>query len=167
LTSEERENQMMEYQVGDTVVHANYGLGEVVKMDEQLIHEHQSLCYVVRIRDLTIWVTADPEGKTTLRLPTPESDFEELFQILQSPGEPLPDDRYERKTELAERMKEGDLASICAVIRDLTNLQHDKKLNDSDKLTLERAQNFLLSEWAYSWSISRAQAEHELKRLLE
>ncbi len=158
---------MLEYQVGDTVVHANYGLGEVVKMDEKLIHERQSLCYVVRIRDLTIWVTVDPHGKTTLRAPTPEGDFKELFQILQSPGEPLPDDRFERKTELAERMKEGDLASICAVIRDLISFQHEKKLNDNDKLTLERAQNFLLSEWAYSWSISRAQAEHELARLLE
>lgn len=158
---------MSEYQIGDKVVHANYGLGEIVQMDEKYIHERQSLCYVVRIRDLTIWVSADDPGKSTLRAPTPDEDFENLFQILQSPGDPLPADRYERKTALFERMKNGKLDSICSVIRDLKNYQHEKKLNDYDKLTMERAQNFLLTEWVYSRSVSWAEAKTELTRLLE
>jgi RNA polymerase-interacting CarD/CdnL/TRCF family regulator len=158
---------MSEYQVGDKVVHANYGLGEIVQMDEKTIHERQSLCYVVRIRDLTIWVMADPPGKSTLRAPTPEGDFESLFVILQSPAEPLPADRYERRTLLFERMKDGRLDSICTVIRDLSSYQREKKWNDNDKLTMERAQNFLLTEWVYSRSVAWAEAQDELTRLLE
>jgi RNA polymerase-interacting CarD/CdnL/TRCF family regulator len=112
-------------------------------------------------------VAADEPGKSTLRAPTPDEDFENLFQILQSPGDPLPADRYERKTALFERMKNGKLDSICSVIRDLKNYQHEKKLNDYDKLTMERAQNFLLTEWVYSRSVSWAEAKTELTRLLE
>ena len=156
----------MDYQVGDKVIHWNYGLGEIVQMDEKFIHERQMLCYVVRTGDLTIWVMADEPGKSSIRPPTPGSDFENLFTILRSPGGSLPVDRYERKTHLIERMKDGKLASICSVIRDLAFYRREKKLNDYDKSTLERAESFLLTEWMYCLSVSRVQANGELMQLL-
>jgi len=156
----------MNYQVGDKVIHYNYGLGEIVQMDDKFIHERQMQCYVVRTRDLTIWVTADEPGHSSIRLPTPRSDFEKLFAILRSPGEPLPVDRYDRKTHLLARMKNGELASICSVIRDLTSYRRAKKLNDYDKSTLERAQSFLLAEWMHSLAVTQVQASNELMQLL-
>jgi len=157
---------MMDYQVGDKVIHWNYGLGEIVQMDEKFIHERRMLCYVVRIRDLTIWVTADEPGKSSIRPPTPGSDFENLFAILRSPGEPLPIDWIERKTHILARMKDGELASICSVIRDLASHRRVKKLNEFDKSTLNRAQSFLLTEWMHSLAVSQVQANNELMQLL-
>jgi RNA polymerase-interacting CarD/CdnL/TRCF family regulator len=157
---------MMDYHVGDKVIHRCYGLGEIIQMDEKFIHERQMLCYVVRTRDLTIWVTADEPGKSSIRRPTPGSEFEKLFAILRSPGRPLPVDRFERKTYLTEQMKDGKLASICSVIRDLFFYRREKKLNEYDNSTLERAQSFLLTEWMYSLSVSRVQANNELMQLL-
>lgn len=157
---------MMEYQVGDKVIHANYGLGEIIQMDEKFIHERQMLCYVVRTRDLTIWVMADEPGKSGLRTPTPRGEFGKLFAILRSPGEPLPVDRFDRKSCLTERMKDGELTSICSVIRDLANYRREKKLNDYDKSIMERAESFLLMEWMYSLSVSQLQAYSELRELL-
>lgn len=157
---------MLDYQVGDKVIHANYGLGEIVQMDEKFIHERQMLCYVVSIRDLTIWVMADEAGKSGLRPPTPGCDFEKLFAILSSPGEPLPIDRFERKTILFDRMKDGKLASICSVIRDLAFYRQGKKFNDHDKSTLERAKDLLLAEWMYSLSVPLVQAKSELMLLI-
>jgi len=157
---------MMDYHVGDKVIHRYYGLGEIVQIDEKFIHERQMLCYVVRTRDLTIWVTADEPDKSSIRRPTPGGDFENLFAILRSPGGPLPIDRFERKTYLIERMKDGKLASICSVIRDLVFYRREKKLNEYDNSTLERAQSFLLTEWMYSLSVSRVQASNELMQLL-
>jgi RNA polymerase-interacting CarD/CdnL/TRCF family regulator len=157
---------MIDYHVGDKVIHCNFGMGEIVQMDDKFIHERQVLCYVVRIRDLTIWVTADEPGKSSLRLPTPGSEFKNLFAILRSPGEPLPMDRFQRKTHLLERMKDGTLASICSVIRDLAFYRREKKLNDYDKSTLDRAQSFLLTEWVYSLAVSQVQASSELMKLI-
>lgn len=158
---------MMDYQVGDKVIHWQFGLGEIVQIEEKLIHERQIRCYVVRVRDLSVWVTADESGSSRIRPPTPEGDFETLFAILRSPGDSLPVDRYERKNLLVERMKDGQLASVCAVIRDLSFFGRGKKLNDHDKSLLERAQNFLLAEWTYSLSVPLSQANTELGRLLK
>lgn len=157
---------MLDYHVGDTVIHANYGLGEIVDMDQKVIHERQMLCYVVKIRNLTIWVQADETGKSGLRPPTPSKDFEKLFTILRGQGEPLPNDRFDRKTVLTERMKDGKLTSICSVIRDLACFKREKKFNDNDKAIMERAQNLLLAEWMYARAISLAQATEELQKLL-
>ena len=156
----------MGYQVGDKVIHWNYGFGEIVQLDVKNIQEHQTPYFVVRIRDFSIWVVADETAEANLRLPASAHDFENVFAILHSPGEPLPVDRFERKKLLALRMKDGKLASICGVVRDLTLQRTTKKLNDDDRSILERARNFLLAEWTFSLSVPMAKADSELESLL-
>jgi len=156
----------MVFQVGDKVIHKRYGLGEVIELDEKEFSGRPTSCYVVRIRDLTMWVPAEETDQPSLRLPTPRDEFEELFAILKSVGEPLPNDRFQRKTQLYENMKDGGLQGICRVIRDLTLLGTTKKLNVDDRSVLERAESFLVNEWMLSFSISQAQAQRELNHLL-
>ncbi|RPI88189.1 MAG: hypothetical protein EHM41_02190 [Chloroflexi bacterium] len=158
---------MMEYKVGDTVIHCSHGMGEIIKMDEKFIHERTMLCYVVRTHNLTVWVKADEQGTSSIRPPTPDKDFEKLFDILCSPGEPLPAGWHERKIALFERMKDGDLTSICHVIRDLTSYRRARKFNDSDKTILDKAESLLITEWMFSRSVSWVEARDELMRLLE
>jgi RNA polymerase-interacting CarD/CdnL/TRCF family regulator len=75
-------------------------------------------------------------------------------------------DWIERKTHILARMKDGELASICSVIRDLASHRRVKKLNEFDKSTLNRAQSFLLTEWMHSLAVSQVQANNELMQLL-
>lgn len=157
----------LDYHVGDTVIHQNYGLGKILEIDEKFIHDRHMLCYVVRVQDhMTIWVAADDPEYSSLRRPTSEEGFETLFEILGGPGTPLPYDRFERKLNLAERMKAGDLVSVCSVIRDLVQHRQAKKLNDDDKSVLERAQSFLLGEWMHVLAVSHNQANLALRQLL-
>jgi RNA polymerase-interacting CarD/CdnL/TRCF family regulator len=154
------------FQVGDQVVHWTYGPGKVVQLDRKALSGRTENYYVIQTRDLTLYVPIDDQRQSSLRLPTPSGEFESLFAILKSPEEPLASDRWERKNQLAEMMKDGRLESICKVIRDLVAFRRLKKLNDSDTAILERAQNFLLNEWQVSLGIPRAQAEHELQAIL-
>ena len=39
-------------------------------------------------------------------------------------------------------------------------------MNDNDQIVLKQSRNTLLGEWGFVLSISHAQAEHELHRLL-
>jgi len=157
----------MGYQVGDKVIHWNYGFGEIVQLDVKYIQERQTPYFVVRIRDFSIWVAADETVDANLRLPTSANEFEPLFAILHGPGEPLPNDRFERKKLLVQRMRDGKLTSVCSVIRDLSLLRTLKKLNDDDRTMLERARNFLLAEWTFSLAVPLAKAHSELGILLE
>jgi RNA polymerase-interacting CarD/CdnL/TRCF family regulator len=158
---------IVNFQVGEKVVHWNYGMGEILRLDEKLLAGRMTRCYVVRIRDLTLWVPIHQMGDSSLRLPTPRNEFKKLFAILRSPGELLSNDRLERRTQLMEKIKDGKLESICQVLRDLSLYSRAKKLNDHDKTILERAQNFLLNEWILALMVPLPEAERELRRLLE
>ena len=39
-----------------------------------------------------------------------------------------------RRSQLIEQLKDGQLASVCRVVRDLTHLQRSTKLNDQEEI---------------------------------
>ena len=159
-------NQDMNFHVGDQVIHWAYGPGVIIQLDEKELFGLSNKYYVVKLRDLTIWVPIAQTSECCLRFPTPAREFPKLFRILASPGEPLSADRFERKTLLTGRFKDRTLESICLVVRDLTLRKRQKKMNDDDSSLLDRARNFLLNEWSIVFSVPVQQAELELKELL-
>jgi RNA polymerase-interacting CarD/CdnL/TRCF family regulator len=154
------------FQVGDKVIHCTYGLGEIVRTEEKIIHGNPTHCYVVRTADLTIWVPMNGSEQNSLRTPTPPEEFERLSAILTDPGEILLEDRVLRKNQLLAQMKSGQLTSICEVVRDLTQFKQSRKLNDQEKSILERAINSLLAEWSYSLGMPRDEAYQAMTNLL-
>ena len=157
----------MKFQVGDTVMHWNHGLGQIMGLEKREVMGESQLYYVVQIRDFNVWVPADKMLADRMRSPTPAAAFKKLLTILTGPAEILPDDRHERKSQLRARMADGSAAAMCHVIRDLSARQDGKSLNDDDASTLKRASSMLLGEWEYSLKISPTQAEEELHRLLK
>lgn len=158
---------MNNYQIGDQVVHWSYGSGVIVDMDEKVLSGRANRYYVVQTRDLTLWVPINETGKCSLRSPTPVRDFQKMFQILASPGEPLSPDRFARKTQLTQLLKDGTLESICRVIRDLMYFRREKKMNDYDGAILERASSFLVDEWSSALNLPVLEVEQKLKVLLD
>jgi len=157
---------VMNFQVGDPVVHWSHGIGKITGIEERMIADRQVLYYLVQIRDLTVCVPVDGDTSFRLRPPTSSQDFHKLFAILSSPGIPLPDDRLDRKSHLHGVMADGTLQTICEVVRDLTHHSRRKQLNEDDKNTLKRASSMLCNEWAFSLSLSLPEVEEELNRLL-
>jgi len=156
----------MNFKIGDTVMHCRYGLGRIIRLEEQTFSGEKRLYYVVQVRDLTIWVPADAQVMSRLRSPTPQGKFPGLFSILNEPGGTLPDDRLERKTYLVEELKDGKAESCCRVVRDLSFFQYGKTLNENDRLVLKQASDSLLGEWEFCLSIPLAQAQVKLQSLL-
>jgi RNA polymerase-interacting CarD/CdnL/TRCF family regulator len=156
----------MGFQIGDKVIHSTFGLGEIVHIEEKIIQGLPTNCYVVRTTELTVWIPINDLQQHSLRVPTPPEEFERLSVILTNPSETLLEDRELRKNQLMTQMKDGQLASICRVVRDLTHFKHSKKLNDQEKSILERAINSLLTEWTYSLGMPLSQAHQAMTNLL-
>jgi RNA polymerase-interacting CarD/CdnL/TRCF family regulator len=154
------------FHIGDEVIHATHGLGKIVHIEEKIIHEQSTSCYVVRTDDLTIWIPITDIQKHSLRLPTPPDEFKKLFPVLSGPGELLPEDRIVRKDQLMAQVRDGQLISICKVVRDLTHYKQTTKLNDLEKSILDRALKSLLTEWVYSMNVPLDQAQKAVDSLL-
>ena len=156
----------MSFQIGDTVIHSTHGLGEIIRIEEKIIQGSSTNCYVLRTHDLTIWIPVNDLHQDSLRIPASPDEFVRLFDILTSPGELLPEDRVMRKDQLLEHLKDGQLASICHVICDLTHFKRIKKLNDQERSILGRATKSLLTEWIFTLGVTQFQAQQAMVNLL-
>jgi len=157
----------MDFHEGDPVMHWTHGLGQIMGLEERILSGSKMLYYAVKIHnDITIWVPADGKLETRLRRPTPQSAFKRLLAILSSPGEKLPDDRFERRKRLLDLLRDGKAESLCRVIRGLFDYRQKRSLNDYDHVLLKQTQNALLGEWGFVLAITTGQAETEMHRLL-
>ncbi len=156
----------MDFQIGDKAIHFTHGLGEIENIEEKTVHDQVVSCYVFRTPSLTAWVPVDAEDRQNLRAPKSKREFKKMFLTLQSPNEPLPDDHVKRKKQLLELLKDGQIKSICRVVRDLSDYSNTIKLNDVDKSILDRAINSLLVEWVYSLSVPLPQAQEKMAEFL-
>ncbi len=157
----------MKFHVGDTVMHWRHGLGEITALEERTLVGKSQLCYVVKVRDMDIWVPVDELLADRLRLPISATALKQLLAILSGPAQSLPDERHERKSQLSTRLADGTAAGRCHVIRDLTTREQAKSLNDDDRSTLRWASTMLVGEWAYCLGIPTGQAEQDLSLLLK
>jgi len=156
----------MSFQIGEHVIHCTFGLGEITQIEEKTINSHPTLCYVVMINDMTVWVPTD-DPQNSLRTPTPPDEFINTLPILTSPNLPLDEDRLLRKNQLMDQLKDGQLSSICRVVRDLRHYQRNSKLNDQERSILERAVKSLLTEWTISLGLPFSKAHEAMESLLQ
>jgi RNA polymerase-interacting CarD/CdnL/TRCF family regulator len=157
----------MDFHAGDTVMHWTYGLGTVIRLEKRLLLGREAKYYAVRIGDMTVWVPEDDHLRHRLRPPTSKAAFKRLLSTISKRGEPLPQDRHERKLMLVDMLKDGRAESLCQVIRRLMAYKLIKSLNDNDQATLRRVQTALLAEWGYCLAITPAEAQIQLHRMLE
>ena len=156
----------MNYEIGDTVVHWTHGFGTVIAIDQMDLAGTSRQYYVVEAGLLKLWVPVEEADLGSIRLPTKRVHFEALFDILRAPGKPLPDNQYQRKLQLRERIQKRTLEDLCHIIRDLSDLAGEHTLNTYDASVLFRAEEALLDEWVHSLGVERDSALLALEGLL-
>lgn len=156
----------MGFQIGDWVVHCTHGLGQVLAIEERMNDKKNALYYMVKLSDLTIWVPADENQNSRLRLPASAVEFRELLTGLSAAADDLPDDRRQRNLQLKEMLKDGSVESMCRVLRNLAAYRHHRTWNEYDSALMNRVQKTLIGEWSFIFAINPLDAEVELQRLL-
>jgi CarD family transcriptional regulator len=76
----------VDFHVGDKVIHAAHGLAEIVNLENKEVAGAVTRFYVVRTKDLTIWIPVNHTENGSLRKPASRSEFEGLFPILRKCG---------------------------------------------------------------------------------
>jgi RNA polymerase-interacting CarD/CdnL/TRCF family regulator len=157
----------MDFQIGEKVIHCTFGLGEITNIEAKVINGSLEKCYVFQVDDMIIWIPMEDAGQNSLRVPTPPDEFIDTLPILSSPNESLLEDRVLRKKQLTDQLKDGKLASICRVVRDLSYYRRHAKLSDQERSILDRAVRSLLTEWTFTMHTTPLQAHQALDHMLD
>ena len=154
-------------EIGDRVVHPQYGVGHVVKLDERefepgVIRRY----YEIAIPGSTLWVPLDMPT-FGLRKLTVKSEIARCRKILESTPLLLTEDPRLRQSDLAARLKEGTITAHCEVVRDLAAYGAHKPLSGPIAAFLRVTQEVLSQEWATVEGITVSEAVLEITVLLE
>ena len=157
----------MEFRSGDHIVHSDYGVGSIVRLENRQIAENQMReYYVLAFGRMTVWSPVQAGGAAPLRLVTDAQDLDQYRTLLKGRPAPLDNDYKKRRLEINEQLAHGSFQVVCEVVRDLTALGWHRPINDGDATVLQRVRDNLWREWAVSAGLSMPEAVQEVESLL-
>lgn len=158
----------MSFKVGDRVVLRSHGVGEIVRLEErQFTGREAGWYYEVNTAKSTIWVAVETPETAGMRALTARRELDPCRAVLKGQPEVLNPDHNQRRTEVAGRLKQGSLLTMCAVVRDLTAHGWRRPLAEADAAALRRTTEVLYDEWATAAGVSVAEATQEVQALLQ
>lgn len=134
---------------GDQVVYPGHGLGTVVGVRTETIHDALTEFLVVNFQSgMTLRIPARNLSKSGLRTLTSRRAMQKVFNVLrESPSRKKPMWRH-RALEYAAKMKSGDPCMIAEIVRDLHRAPGAAEASFSEKALYEQAWNHLIPEVA-------------------
>ena len=157
----------MEFKPGDDVVHPNYGVGRIVRLEErELAASGLRWYYVLAINTATVWTPIQADGATTLRAVTRKEDLEQYRMVLSSRPTILDRDYKKRQLDFSERLTHASFRVMCEIVRDLSAFGWVRPMGDSDATMLKKIQDNLWREWAAATGQSDQEAIQEVEALL-
>ena len=158
----------MAFNIGDCVVHPAHGVGHVRKIEARKFGRKEAILFYRVVTDkCTVWVPAETYETYGLRPVTEKQELRRYRRLLGSKPNPLDPDHRIRHADLVARLKIGTFQEVCKVLRDLNAYSWQKQLNEADAAMFQRINEALSIEWAIAANIPPAEADLEIKALLQ
>ena len=136
------------YSVDDWVVHTQYGVGQIERIEVKPIHGDNTNCFKVRTNDCTYWFATNDIDNPRIRSVASKDVITKIIKNLRRKSSRLDTDRRLWKQRIAEVQSNGDLISLSIIIRDLSAQQVLRQLNQTEEDALEYFKDRLLREWS-------------------
>lgn len=156
------------FEIGDRVVHPQYGVGQIVKLEDREFERGLTQRYYeIHIPGgSTVWVPVDLSNSGLRRL-AHKRELADCRKILKARPSPLMEDGRVRQTALVAHLKQGTLAAQCEVVRDLSAFVAHKPTYGTITVFLETMLRVLCQEWSLVEEITMSEAMSEISSLLE
>jgi CarD family transcriptional regulator len=136
------------YVVGDKIVHPLHGAGVVEAVETQEVLGESREYYVLRVpfNDIKLMIPCQHKKDSSIREVTNKDEIGSLFEHLRSETTKMNDNWNHRYRENMDKLKTGNVYTVCEVVRNLMRADRIKKLSAGEKKLLADAKNILLSE---------------------
>ncbi len=154
----------MEFTVGEHIVHPAHGAGTIVGVQNQELATGFQRYYVIRFADkrLTVrvpWRKADELG---LRSVMGSTKCEEVFLVLRSLPQPLPQNFKERRRVVENLIHSGRPVKVAEALRELSWRRELKPLNKADSDLYSQANAMLVQEMALATGDEQSEVERNV-----
>jgi CarD family transcriptional regulator len=156
------------FQVGDSVVYPNHGVGIIEQISSRTIGQTVEKFYLLNIKSSSLKVSVPFRNAHAvgLRRVARNGDVLKVLAFLEAGACNSKADWKERYRENSERMRTGSLLEVAAVLKSLLMLDRSKPLSSREQKMLERARYLLVSELALARNCVQGDIEELLTKAL-
>lgn len=164
-----KEERMVQFKIGDQLIHPLYGLGTLISIEKRGNSGMATDHYIIELaRGKGILTTpVDKAEELGLRKPISKEDRDKLWKLFAGRPRRLSEDYRKRRSDIADRLREGNFEGIGHVIRDLAWRQRQGVATTGDRRLLKRAKELLAVELAASDEIEKDKAMERVESALE
>lgn len=155
------------YGEGDWIVHANYGVGQVMGLDTKTLDGKEYKFLIVEAKNCKYWLPVDKMDVDRVRPVSTRDHIEQALKLIRKKPAALARDYKVRAKQIASRLAGCSLLEQARLIRDLHGRRLRKKSSVSDDDVLFRLKKRFVDEWVVSADIDRGTAEETLEEALE
>lgn len=155
------------YSIGDWVVHHSYGIGQIKKIEKKLIGGNLVACFRVNIKNGNYWFPSNITDNPRIRPVASLNILHHAQKELQKTSRDLDLDKDLLKLRIDEVRASDDLIATSQIVRDLTNIKTQRKLNQTERNALSHFTERLLREWSATMNTDVEIVRPELKRYLQ
>jgi CarD family transcriptional regulator len=166
---QERQDEMAQLKIGDTVLHPIYGAGILVSMEKRGTDGTVADYYVIELSEGKgrLLTPVDKLDELGIRKPVARRDRRELAKVFSGRPRRLSEDYRKRRTVIDERLRDGSFVEVGRVVRDLSWVESQGRATTGDRRMLQRAKDLLAKELAASDGISEEEALERIDVALE
>jgi RNA polymerase-interacting CarD/CdnL/TRCF family regulator len=155
------------YAIGDWVVHHTYGIGQIKKIEVKPIHGEQIPCFRVKTKDGAFWFPKNRSDNPRIRPVVSSKIIQRAINELKITDQELDPDRKMWKRRIDKVRANDDLIATSQIVRDLTILKTQRKLNQTEEKAMSHFTERLISEWAVTMKLDVGTIRRQLNGYLQ
>ncbi len=152
---------------GDWIVHAYYGVGQIIGIESKQIGEDKVKYYKVEARNSTFFVPVKNAENERIRPVASKYMLRKAIKTLKEKPQELESDHNQRKRQISEMVNECSLVTNAQLVRDLIFRRMNHRLNDHEENTLTKVTGRLVREWAITLDLSTEEAQQRFDSLVQ
>ncbi len=152
-------DKRLAFDEGDFVVYPNHGAGCIAGVEEKTVFGEARRYYVVHIPESGLTLSIPADGDSGLRPCADKKDISEALDTLQTEATEMPSNWNHRLKHNQEKLREGGIAQVAEVVRNLSVYGDDHGLSTGERNMFMKARQILISEIALVREVQAVEAE--------
>jgi len=158
------------FSLGDTVVHPIFGAGFITGQKKMRLLDKNLEYFEIEIlgnNETKVLVPVENAASSGLRHAMSDDELDEVWRVLSSTAEELPDDNKKRTQVLKQRFETHEIFQITTLIRDLEwRKSQGKRIDTTGRKIYDKAMDFLVREIAVVQDVKMQSAQSKVKEVL-
>jgi CarD family transcriptional regulator len=160
VTAVDPDHGAVSFEVGDRVVHPRHGAGVLVSCERRLLLGREREYLEIELDDhaLRIMLPCESAQVVGLRRVMDRRGLARIVAVLEDEPDPVLPTWPARQKHYREKLKDGDVLELAALVRDLAMRDAESGLPTTERELLERSRRILVSELRYALDVDPERA---------